>query len=298
MRIAIRSLLVIAGLVAVIVIAARMQPDDAPGPCVVTAVTELSDLLEASGLAVSGRVPGLLWTHNDSGNAPVLFALDSSGALRGRVHVPVRTRDWEDVSAGRCASGSCLYVADIGDNLRKRQSVRIFRVPEPVPGAVATATPEVFTVVYADGAHNAEALFVVGDELFIVSKDRTGGLYRSTRPFPASRNLTFERIGELDMPFVTDAETSPDGASVVVRTTDVAAIFRTADLLRGGTVRPETRIALDGLREPQGEGAALGPNGALYLTSEGRAGRFTSLRCTLTPSAAAGVSLSAAPRPR
>jgi hypothetical protein len=156
-------------------------------------------------------------------------------------------------------------------------------VPEPVPEAATTATPDAFIAVYADGPHNAEALFVVGDELFIVTKDLTAGLYRSTRPFPGSGDLTFERIGQLDMPMVTDAEASPDGSWVVVRTPHVAAIYDTADLLRGGTVRPRTRIDLDGLREPQGEGAALGDDGALYLTSEGRswnrAGRLTSLRC-------------------
>ena len=61
----------------------------------------LPEIPEASGLAVSRRDPGLLWSHNDSGSAAVLFALDTAGTMRGRVRVPVKTRDWEDVSAAR-----------------------------------------------------------------------------------------------------------------------------------------------------------------------------------------------------
>src|SRR5687767_1112606 len=57
----------------------------------------LPNLPEASGAALSRRTPGLLWSHNDSGE-PLLFAFDTSGALRGRVHVPnAAVEDWEDV---------------------------------------------------------------------------------------------------------------------------------------------------------------------------------------------------------
>ena len=100
----------------------------------------------------------------------MLFALDTSGTVRGRVRVPIRTRDWEDVSAARCASGDCLYIADIGDNRRERQRIRIYRVPEPAPEDEETAPPEVFDATYADGPHNAEAMFVVGEDLFIIQR--------------------------------------------------------------------------------------------------------------------------------
>ena len=46
------------------------------------------------------------------------------------------------------------------------------------------------------------------------------------------------------------------------------------------------RIPIDGLREPQGEGVAIGEGGMLYLASEGgwltRAGQLLTLRCRLT----------------
>ena len=251
------------------------------GPCVVASgPAKLPDIPETSGLAVSRRSPGLLWSHNDSGNAAVLFALDSGGALRGRVRVPVSTRDWEDISAARCPQGDCLYIADIGDNGRDRRQIRIYRVPEPAPGDAETAPPEVFTATYVDGPHNAEALFVVDAELFIVTKDRAGFLYRATLP-PSGSRLIFQRAGQLGIAMVTDAETSRDGTSIVVRTPGEVVLFRTTDVI-GGTYTPVHRIAIGGLREPQGEGVALDGE-MLYLSSEGgrdgAAGWFMSLRC-------------------
>jgi hypothetical protein len=246
----------------------------------------LPDIPEASGLAVSRRTPGLLWSHNDSGHATVLFALDASGNMRGHVRVPVVTRDWEDVSAGRCPSGDCLYIADIGDNSLSRPRVQIYRVPEPAPDAAETRRPDIFSATYPDGPHNAEALFVVDEVLFIITKDRVGGLYRSPQLLGENRDLTLERVGELRLRGVTDAEASPDGRVVVVRSSDEVLFYRTADVIRGGAVPSIMRIAIGALKEAQGEGVAWDANGMLYLASEGRAwspaGRLLSLRCSLS----------------
>jgi hypothetical protein len=255
------------------------RPEIAPSPCEPASGPVLfPDIPESSGLAVSRRNPALLWSHNDSGSAAVLFALDTAGTQHGRVRVPVSTRDWEDVSVGPCPSGDCLYVADIGDNRRQRPSVTIYRVPEPAPGDETTAPPEVFSVTYADGPHNAEAMFVVGADIFIVTRDRIGGLYRAT--LAGSHELTFQRIGELGLSGVTDAEASPDQKSVVVRTEHEAVLYRMDDRMLGASY---LRIPLDGLKEPQGEGVALDGN-MLYLSSEGRpwnrGGQLLGLRCS------------------
>jgi hypothetical protein len=260
----------------------RSPPDNSAGPCVIVGgPTMLAEIPETSGLAVSRRDPGLLWSHNDSGSAAVLFALDTAGTMRGRVRVPVKTRDWEDVSAARCPSGDCLYIADIGDNSAARRQVQIYRVPEPAPGDAQTVAPETFTATYADGPHNAEAMFVIGSDLFIVTRDRAGGVYRATAS--DSRALTFHRIGQLGLATVTDAEASRDEKTVVVRTSREAVLYRTTELIAGRSV-PFHRIPLGALNEAQGEGVALDGN-MLYLSSEGhpwnRAGRIVSLRCNL-----------------
>jgi len=264
--------------------AAALSPKRTVGPCTRTRdPANLRDVPEASGLAVSRRREGLIWTHNDSGNDPVLFAIDATGAVQGRVRLPISARDWEDISAAPCPAGNCLYIADIGDNEMVRKSVRVFRVPEPDPQALQTGRPDVFTVTYPDGPHNAEASFVADGRLFIITRDRTGGLYRSTSLLGDGGDITLERIAELGLPAVTDAETSPDQTAVIVRTSDELVMYRAADLVRGGRVAHGLRIPIDGLREPQGEAVALAGDGTIYLASEGgplnRAGRLVSLRC-------------------
>ena len=261
-----------------------LSPTSTASPCKpIGDVAMLKDVPEASGLAISRRQTGLLWTHNDSGNATDLFAIDPSGTLKGRVRLPIRTRDWEDVSSGPCPSGDCLFIADIGDNGGSRKNVLLFRIPEPAPDARQTARPETFTLTYPDGPHDAEALFVAESRVFIVTKDRDGVIYGSVEPLSAERNVRMQRINQLQLGVVTDAETSRDGQSVVVRNSHEAIVYRTADLVRGGAVPSGVHIPVDALQEPRGEGVALDGD-VLYLASEGRgsrAGRLLSLRCSL-----------------
>ena len=261
------------------------RAEDHAGPCTISIPsTALPGIQESSGLAVSRRQRGVLWSHNDSGHAAVLFALDTTGRILGQVRVPVHTRDWEDVSAAPCPSGDCLYIADIGDNGQTRGTIEIYRVPEPAPTDPETRQPEIFRATYADGPHNAEALFVAGANLFIVTRDRAGGLYRTTLP-ASGGDLVFQRIGQLGLAAVSDAEAFDEGRSVVVRTSHEAVFYRTDDLNRGNTT-PYFRVDIDGLREPQGEGVAADGN-MLYLSSEGRrwssGGWFMSLSCRFPP---------------
>jgi hypothetical protein len=272
---------------AALLLAWVVRPDRATGPCQVTSgPAALPEIPETSGLAVSRRHPGLLWSHNDSGNESVLFAIDPAGVVHGRVRLPARTRDWEDISAGPCAAGDCLYIADIGDNSATRRRVSIYRVPEPALDDAETAPPEIIHATYIDGAHNAEALFVVDTALFIVTRDRAGLVYRASIPHSRENHVTFERVGQLGLISVTDAEASRDGTSVVVRTPHEAVWYRSDEVLRD-RFTAYLRLSLAGLREPQGEGVALDGN-TLFLSSEGRrwnrVGSLLTLRCTLAQS--------------
>src|SRR5437867_6651927 len=86
---------------------------DSPSCRVAAGPVALGELPEASGVAVSRRSPGVLWEINDSGQ-PLLFALDPSGAVKGRVRVTgAAVEDWEDLEVGRCPGGSCIYVVVI-----------------------------------------------------------------------------------------------------------------------------------------------------------------------------------------
>jgi hypothetical protein len=249
-----------------------------------TPLTPLAGVGEASGLAVSRRTPGVVWTHNDSGG-PVLFAFDTSGKPRGRVRVAgAVVVDWEDLAIGRCAEGSCLYLADIGDNNRERRSITIYRVPEPRPEDKTTATAEPIRIAY-DKPRDAEALFVGADgDLFIVSKEDGGAttLFRvnaaqesdPVRKAVAVKTLSHERV--------TGAAVSPDGDWVALRTNTELFLYRTQDLIGGREVEP-LRVDLSDVREPQGEGVAFGDRGVVYLAGEGggAGGTLAALECNL-----------------
>ena len=126
------------------------------------ALVRIPELPEASGVAVSRRSPGRLWAHNDSGDA-VLVALDTGGSVTGRVRVSgVKVDDWEAVAVGACPGGSCIYIADIGDNDADRKRITIHRVPEPSTED-SVAVKDTFHATYPDGAQDAETLIVAQD---------------------------------------------------------------------------------------------------------------------------------------
>jgi hypothetical protein len=236
-----------------------------------------TEIRATSGLAESRRDPQILWTHNDSGNEPVLFALDAGGRIRARVRVRgADLVDWEDLGAGPCKQGACLYVADIGDNFRTRDSISIYVVPEPSANAEAATPAAVLHARYPDGPQDAEAVFVLptGD-LYIVTKGRHGPirLYRYPTGRPRASAVVLERIRELlprpadERDRMTAAAVSRDGRWVLLRTYRTLYFYPADALARGAAVEPAA-VDLTPLGEIQGEAVATGRGGTIWLTSE------------------------------
>jgi hypothetical protein len=87
---------------------------------------------EASGLAHSRINDQLLWTINDSGDEPVLYALGSNGENFGSVFVQdVKNHDWEDLVSFQLNRTAWLLIADVGDNPGKRKSCELIVIKEP-----------------------------------------------------------------------------------------------------------------------------------------------------------------------
>jgi len=148
---------------------------------------ERLDVKEASGLAASLRRDGLLWTLNDSGNPPELYAFDERGRDLGALAVEAPNVDWEALAAFEHGGTPYLVVADVGDNFGWRPSVRIHVVEEPeVPaeglpeGAVARIAWS-FRFRYEDGPRDCEAVAVdpaTGQLLLLGKRQVPAGLYR------------------------------------------------------------------------------------------------------------------------
>jgi hypothetical protein len=244
------------------------------------AAVQLQGLREASGLALSRRTPGILWSFNDSGD-PVVYALDRSGQVKGTVRIAgAEVKNWEAVTTARCANGSCLYIADIGDNKETRPTITIYRVPEPRPSDTTTSAAERFVATYPDGPHDAEALFSGRNgALYIVTKDKPALVFQFPESLRAGTPMRLERVTVLPMEGVTDADASPSGEWIGVRSKEEIVFFREEEFTLGEHGTP---ISVRALNEPQGEGIAIGDDGMVYLASEGKhnqPGTFRTMKC-------------------
>lgn len=253
------------------------------------------ELYEASGIARDPRRADLFWVHNDSGNDPVLYAVDVSGTVVGVVPiVGVSNRDPEDIAIGPCPGGDCLYLADIGDNLAVHASVMIHRLPLPdlsslsATGFIDAAPVEPnasWRLVYEDGHRDAEALAVdaVRSELVVISKGRSGEIVlyaislADLHDQPVEPD-TLRRIGRLRLPigantgqFITAADLSPDASILALRSYTTLYTFAWEGSSAFDTIAAPSWASLIPAREAQGEGVSWDTSGeTLMLVSEGR----------------------------
>jgi hypothetical protein len=135
---------------------------------------------ESSGLARSTYDRSVLWTHNEAGDGPRLYAIGTDGGLRATVELQgARNVDWEDVSSG---PGNTLWVGDIGDSGWSRPYVSVYRLTEPADLADRSVPATRYDLAFPDGARNAGALMVhpVTGRVFVVSHVKSGGaVYRA-----------------------------------------------------------------------------------------------------------------------
>lgn len=192
---------------------------------------------ESSGLAASRSNPNIYWTHNDSGDGPLVYAFDATGESRGVFRVAgAQARDWEDmaVGPGPAQASSYLYLGDIGDNNKARSEIVVYRVPEPKLTAAdknsSKSNPRITTagdairLRYPDGKFDAETLLVhpTSGNLYIVTKAvlKNATVYEVRAPLVPGKVITMKRIGDIKVPSLIGALTggsiSPDGRRVAL----------------------------------------------------------------------------------
>jgi hypothetical protein len=215
------------------------------------------DIVESSGLVVAD---GLVVTTNDSGDSGRVFAVDpATGDTVG-------TTSWSpapvDVEALAPAGAGHVWVGDIGDNRRARDSVEVLRVP--VGRQDATVVPEAYELVYPDGAQDAEALLAhpLTGRLLVVTKGVfSGTAYAAPRRLRSDRPNRLVEVGRAPG-IVTDATFLPGGGGVVMRT------YGSAHLAAYPSWQPVASWDLP--PQDQGEGVALAGR-ELLLSTEGAA---------------------------
>ncbi len=171
-------------------------------------------LNESSGLIWWNKQ---IWTHNDSGNDPLLYALDkTSGAILKTVTISNATNvDWEDITQ----DDKYIYIGDFGNNSNgNRTNLKIYKVKKSAVKNGTSVTATVINFSYNDqtdftptGSNNTnfdcEALIAYGDSLFLFSKDWVDNRTRLYKLPKTPGTYSAINIGELNVQgLITGAE--------------------------------------------------------------------------------------------
>jgi GTP-binding protein EngB required for normal cell division len=214
-------------------------------------------------------------------------------AITGTRRVDIDPYDAEDLARG---PDGALWVADIGDNDERRDTVAVIVVP-------ARGAPALHRLRYPDGPHDAEALLVdpTGRPVIVTKQIGSAGVYRTAEPPAGTGPVPLELVGRLSLPasdteggpvgaigplVVTGAAASADGRVVALRSYTDAWLYPApdGDPAMALTENPApVRVPLPD--EPQGEAIAFTPDGSLVSGSETRGGVRAVIR--VVPGAAA-----------
>ena len=243
-------------------------------------------ITEASGVAASRRYGNVLWVHNDSGDTNRVFAIATNGAsFATYVLGGAEANDWEDIAVGPgpVAGTSYVYVGDIGDNGGNRNSIEVYRFPEP------EVTTSLFNITltnvdrlefrYPDSrGENAETLLVdpTNGDIYVVSKAGSGEarVYRASPPFVPLDRVTMTLVASLQFgtaPLIGDASTtagdfSPSGDLFAIRTYDTAYAWRRPVGTTVDAALATSPCPLPVRSEGQGEAFGFNRDGTGYFT--------------------------------
>lgn len=216
------------------------------------------DLDEGSGIV---RWQGAWWMHEDSGAKPLLWrseTLDFAAAAAFEVPGAMNV-DWEDLAA----DGDTLLVADLGDNLRIRPAVTLYRVrwvpaAEGAPARVERAAtyPVAWPGEGRDARHDCEAVAVIDGKVHAITKDRGEGTivfrFDELREGETNRPVEVARLDLGDREQVTSAVFDEASRSLILLTYTQIARYP-VDRLRGAPAdatwigaRQSEAVAIDG----------------------------------------------------
>ena len=245
---------------------------------------------EASGIVASRGNAGIVWTHNDSGDAARVYAMTTAGIVVGAYNlVGAQAVDWEDIAIGPgpVSGRDYVFVGDIGDNSQGSNIAPVYRFAEPTvstsqnPAIFDVQNVEVLGLRYPNNqAHNAETLIVdpqTGD-IFIVTKHPQGTSQVFTAPAPhqANTNITLQHVRTLQFPGsrgaeeATGGDASPSGDQVIVRTYGAAYVWLRAPGTTMSAMWSNPVCPVPLRPEPQGEAITFTADARGYYTfSEG-----------------------------
>lgn len=242
---------------------------------------------EVSGIAASWNNKGHLWTHNDSGNPPVVYLVNEDLEIRLACRlVGAKNRDWEDIAVGPGpgAGKTYVYVADIGDNNARYPTKHIYRFEEPVlrPGVeeIQITSFDKITFRLEDGKKDMESLMVhpKTTDIYVISKrEKPVHVYQFPNPDGTADTLVAKKVMALPLTQIVSSDFSPAADEVVMKNYDNIYYWNIGkrSVEKALAEKPEV---LHYTEEPQGEALTFNRDGSgLYTLSEKLNGERTFL---------------------
>jgi hypothetical protein len=237
-------------------------------------------LKETSAVEITEK-SNRIWTLEDHGNKPELYALDAMGNISHTLKIEgVSNIDWEELASD--ANGN-LYIGDFGNNDNDRKDLAVYMISVKDLDKTAAAVAKKITFYYpeqtefppkkSDRVYDAEAFFYFKENLYIFTKNRSGDsgdakVYKipTTEGFHKAQLIgTFTTCDGFRKCAITGADISDDGKKIALlsnRKVWIVENFKKDDFLKG-KVRE-----IDLGNESQLEGVCFKGNEKLYLVDE------------------------------
>ena len=235
---------------------------------------------ETSGLFFHN---GRLWTHNDSGGKPILYALDTTTfeVVQKITIANAKNKDWEDV----CTDGETVFVGDFGNNKGSRKNLRIFTFPLPTIPKEGDTTLVVDSITFRFGDQtnfeynkhehdfDCEAMFATEDYLYLLSKGWATGTTRLYRLPKSPGNYVAEVVNGFDSQgLITGADYDRENRILVivgyVKTIWKPFMYIIFDFDEAGVKLSNRRIEMPQWTGGQTEGICFFDDGRCYVTAE------------------------------
>lgn len=240
---------------------------------------------ESSGLLLLGDQ---FITHNDSGNSPELFLLDSASLkVRSRVRIEdAGNTDWEDLAQ----DADYIYIGDIGNNLGSRKDLKVLKIPKTGLSSSQRVRAEVIAFRYEDQSEfrsgkntdwDAEALIAGPDSLWVFTKQwKSQGTVVYKIPKNPGEHVAIRKAEFPVNGLITGASVLPGQSGIILSGYSLQLqpfIVRLKTSEGENVFQQELEMEQVDIPFAQVEGVAADEKGAVFLSSEAFTNKLFSL---------------------